>query len=161
MSRSWSPALLSLIAMVALGGCGAEKPTEPPPPPPPPPVVVDRSPPTVEWLNGPATISPGSVVEFRFRARDSVGVTRATIYFGGAFEYADSAEFDEPWDDVIVTWPVWVPNDAVVDGTASVVVLVADSAGYTASAVTTVAVKDIARPRTSLDLGGLRGDETI
>src|SRR5262245_12776281 len=132
--------LYALGTLGTLLACGSDKTTGPVDKPEP---VVDNTPPSVAWFIGPNTpVSPGIVADVRFRASDSSGVKRASIYFAGAFEYVDSAEFDVSWKDVEVTWSVWVPNEAVHDGNATAVVVVGDVAGNTTEAVTTIAIKD-------------------
>lgn len=155
MRDSLPSAFLAVGAALLLLGCGSEKTTAPEPPPP-----VDSVPPVMLHLIGPPeAVTPGSLFEIRFRARDSVGIKSATVTVRGAFTDSLSGDFEDVPQELEAYAHLYAPNGTPLDQSAIVRVTVFDEAGNAAYGETQVWFIDRRPPQASLSLGGLHFDD--
>jgi len=97
IKRRLPTAMISLLVISALGGCGGGGGSSAPPPPPPPP-PVDTTAPTVSAVQAPAA-TVNRVVTLTLTASDNVGVTEVRFFVDGMLLGSDSAApYAIDWD---------------------------------------------------------------
>ena len=144
-------AFLPFCAVLTLADCASDKASGPTPV-----AAGDTVPPVLVWFIGPRdAVSPGDTILFRFRARDSVGVTHAVLRLSGSvvgeipLDLPDAPKDTEGW------FEVWLPNGLEHGTVATATLVVSDAAGRKSAGTYAIRIGDSRPPTVTMEMVGL------